>query len=380
MSNPTLECKISDKTKMFKNKLQISNSGFLLIDPSSIRFIEDMCSLKKIPNIVELIIKKDSLILKNISNFQNYLYPKILKKETQLLFKNFNFEYIPVSIKDFFLIDENLYYIKMINLNGFLKVNSTKDVIEDNEQSFLNDSWVYNKMGSTRNLKCFMNCKEDDHEYNLFEICNCDKLIHLKCFQKIFLDKTKVEHFENYFKMTVQDFKCFDCGKRYESFSIWKKKVKCFLNLPNLNNDDNIIMLVELNQYNLDNNIFVGYFLRANTKFKKYRFQNKLKYISTLTSFSFKAVNKKSKIYKEKSYLIDYSHLKQNIFFINDFEITFKKNNKKNIFHSLRNLKSSLFNKTKFSIKSINSFADFDEFEKNEHNNKMLSISQTNFD
>lgn len=379
MGSPIFQCKLSEKSKIV-TKLEIKNSGFLLIDPPSIKFIEDMCSLKKIPNISELLIKKSSLELKNISNYQNYLYPKILNNELDLLFKNFNNDYNPLTIKDFFIIDNDLFYVKMVNLNGFLKVNSTKDVIEEDEHSFLNDSWVYNKMGSTRNMACCMGCKPV-HEgigYNLFEICNCDKLIHLKCFQSMFLEKTKVEYFENYFKMTVRDFKCFECGKRYESFSIWDKKVKCFLNLPDLDNNDNIIMLVELNKYNLENDIFVGYFLKSEKQFKKYKFKDKIKYYTKYTNFSFKALNKRSKLYKEKGYEINFKNLSQSVFFLNKYDLTFKKMPKNVLAKSIKSIKNKIFKK-KFNIKKINNFGEVEEFKTTEQDIKISSISMTNY-
>lgn len=80
--------------------------------------------------------------------------------------------------------------------------------------SFLNDSWVFSKMGSNRHIRCDY-CM-DNSSVDLFEVCDCSKFYHQKCFLDFFKDKTKIENFKNYFKITVINFGCKECGKKYQ--------------------------------------------------------------------------------------------------------------------------------------------------------------------
>lgn len=83
---------------------------------------------------------------------KNFHYSKLIDKPNEILWRNFNIDYEPLSIKDMFLDKDNIYYIKAIKLNGKFKVNQVKDYVKDDELSFLNSSFVNSKMISYKKM------------------------------------------------------------------------------------------------------------------------------------------------------------------------------------------------------------------------------------
>ena len=63
------------------------------------------------------------MLLKNLDLAKSYMYHDILTG-SYLLFKTFHKSFKSISIRDQFIIDKDLFYIKGINVNSVFKVNS----------------------------------------------------------------------------------------------------------------------------------------------------------------------------------------------------------------------------------------------------------------
>ena len=79
----------------------------------------------------------------------------------------------------------------------------------------MQDSCIYQSELEDKSNKCFI-CKLDEPD-NMLEICDCRNKVHLECFKTKYEPKTVITQHGHYNKLTIDDYGCSVCGKRYDS-------------------------------------------------------------------------------------------------------------------------------------------------------------------
>ena len=114
---------VTDKEKTKKEKLELKNSCFLIYKDNHLQTIDNIALEEDKKGIIEIRVKNNFILLKNLDMLGGYQYAKELK-DSSLLYKNFDYEFEKVGIRDQFIIDNDLYYVKAINVKNVFQLNS----------------------------------------------------------------------------------------------------------------------------------------------------------------------------------------------------------------------------------------------------------------
>ena len=108
-----------------KEKLNLETSCFLIFKNGQLQILDNIAMEQNKEEIIEIRVKNNFIVLKNFDMLDGYQYAKVLK-EPNLLYRNFDYNYEKVGIRDQFIIDNDLYYVKAINVKNAFQLNSVR--------------------------------------------------------------------------------------------------------------------------------------------------------------------------------------------------------------------------------------------------------------
>lgn len=119
----SITLKITNYNTKKKYSFTVSESTFIIINKEQVSLEPNIATVEEKEDILVLRLNSMSVTLCNLNRLGGFQYNQSLIS-SDLLYKNFNTDYEKVFVKDQFLIDGDLYYIKALNVKNTFKLNS----------------------------------------------------------------------------------------------------------------------------------------------------------------------------------------------------------------------------------------------------------------
>ena len=206
------DCK--NVTHPINYRLSTSESGFICFDKDIVKFSQNALELCNGDNKIRLQLKHTLLGVQTLCQKSSYLYSKVLN-ECPLLFRTFDKSFEAVDTRDQFIIKDSLFVVKFTNINGKYRLNQLKDLVDEKESSFIEDSCIYQQEIEEISAECMI-CGKNGPE-QMLEICDCKNMVHLECHKLKYEPLTIIKEHTNITKIVIDNYGCNVCGKRYDS-------------------------------------------------------------------------------------------------------------------------------------------------------------------